>query len=78
MTQTLTISDVLPHSFYRIGETCRILQISKPTLYSRQFVRDEFGRIPGWEVLRLAGVDWRVESAKQPRGDVRKRIRSLV
>lgn len=74
----VTIADVSPHSFYRVSEACRILQISRPTLYSRQFVRDEFGRIPGHEVLRLAGVDWRVESAKVPRGDVRKRIRELV
>lgn len=78
MADELTIADVSPHSFYRLGEAARILQISKPTLYSRQFVRDEFGRIPGWEVLRLAGVDWRVESAKVPKGDVRKRIKELV
>lgn len=79
-SEPANISEVDPNGFYSVAATCRILRISRPTIYSRidTIARDVFGRIPGWEVLRLGGIDLRVEMARTPKGDVRKRIRDLI
>jgi hypothetical protein len=72
--------DVDPHGFYSVTAACRILRISRPTMYARidTVRRDAFGRIPGYEVLRLAGVDWQAKQVRESPEAVRKRIRDLV
>lgn len=80
MKSKLTIADVDPYGFYSLTDSAEILDTTRQTLHARkgEYVRDILNRIPGWQLLQMAGVDWRVERAKQPRGDVRKRIRELV
>ena len=75
-----TIADVDPHDFYTVAAVCRILRISRPSVDAKRDMInfDAWGRIPGYEVLRLAGIDWRVESTRTPKGDVRKRIKELI
>lgn len=80
MAGTDSIANVDPHDFYSVAAACRILRVSRATLCQKLDTvnRDAFGRIPGHEVLRLAGIDWQVELSRTPKGDVRKRIKELI